>query len=294
MTLQATRAWSQRWRLALRIGGSGLLAATAAIHLDLYLTGYRSIPTIGGLFLAQVISAFLLAGVVLVTGSRLAAAAAAGFALFTLGGYLIALWVGMFGFREVRTTAGVAAGVVEVAAFFLLSLFAVAPDRPPAPSAPPAVGLRKLVRSGVVPGGGWLTAAAAVGACVVLAVSLAVEGPPSAGSTGAVLGSGMVGATVVLTNAHGFTLYWFSPDTPTSSKCNGACASYWPPVLGVPTAGRGVSGRLGTVRRADGAAQASFDGHPLYTYVGDGGPGQANGNDLDLSGGLWHEVTLQD
>jgi hypothetical protein len=28
----------------LRVAGSGLLIATAAIHLDLYLTGYRTIP----------------------------------------------------------------------------------------------------------------------------------------------------------------------------------------------------------------------------------------------------------
>jgi hypothetical protein len=47
-------------RLALRLAGGGLLIATGAIHLDLYLTGYRSIPTIGGLFLFQVIAAFVL------------------------------------------------------------------------------------------------------------------------------------------------------------------------------------------------------------------------------------------
>jgi predicted lipoprotein with Yx(FWY)xxD motif len=37
--------------------------------------------------------------------------------------------------------------------------------------------------------------------------------------------------------------------------------------------------------------QATFEGHPLYTYIGDSGPGEANGNDLNLNGGLWHEVT---
>jgi hypothetical protein len=54
----------------LRLAGAGLLAATGAIHLDLYLTGYRSIPTIGWLFLLQVIAAFGLAAAVLATGSR--------------------------------------------------------------------------------------------------------------------------------------------------------------------------------------------------------------------------------
>src|SRR5262250_2993633 len=64
--------------LILRVAGSGLLIATAAIHLDLYLTGYRTIPTIGWLFLLQVIAAFGLAAAVLATGRRLIAAAARG------------------------------------------------------------------------------------------------------------------------------------------------------------------------------------------------------------------------
>ena len=101
-------------RTLLRLAGAGLLAATAAIHLDLYLTGYRSIPTIGGLFLLQVIAAFALAAAVLATAfarrdglvPRLVAAAGAGFAVATLGGYLLSLWIGLFGFREVRTRPG--------------------------------------------------------------------------------------------------------------------------------------------------------------------------------------------
>ena len=103
----------------LRVAGSGLLIATAAIHLDLYLTGYRTIPTIGWLFLLQVIAAFGLGLAVLAIpsrlaiASRLAAAAGAGFALSTLGGYLLSVWIGLFGFKEVRTTAGIAAGLVD-------------------------------------------------------------------------------------------------------------------------------------------------------------------------------------
>ena len=111
----------------LRIAGAGLLIAAAAIHLDLYLTGYRSIPVIGGLFLLQVITGFLAGAVVLVTGSRLAAAAGAMFALATLGGYLLSVWAGLFGFTEIRTTAGTTAGVVEVAAFAALAVLAARP-----------------------------------------------------------------------------------------------------------------------------------------------------------------------
>ena len=117
----------------LRVAGSGLLIATAAIHLDLYLTGYRTIPTIGWLFLLQVIAAFGLGLAVLaipgrlVIPSRLAAGAGAGFALATLGGYLLSVWTGLFGFKEVRTGAGIAAGLVEVAAFVVLAALALAP-----------------------------------------------------------------------------------------------------------------------------------------------------------------------
>src|SRR6202050_2593782 len=89
------RTWQQ---LILRLAGAGLLVATAAIHLDLYLTGYRTIPTIGWLFLLQIISGFLLAALVLATGNRLIAAAGALFALSTLGGYLLSVQFGLFGF----------------------------------------------------------------------------------------------------------------------------------------------------------------------------------------------------
>ena len=99
-----------------------------------------------------------------------------------------------------------------------------------------------------------------------------------------------IGGVTVLTNAKGFTLYSFAPDTPTKSNCNGTCAKFWPPVKGAVTAS-GVKGTFGTIKRSDGSVQATFDGHPLYTFVGDTAPGQAKGNGLNLSGGVWHEVT---
>jgi predicted lipoprotein with Yx(FWY)xxD motif len=113
-----------------------------------------------------------------------------------------------------------------------------------------------------------------------------------AASSGSALKTTTIGGAHVLTNAKGFTLYWFAPDTPTKSKCYGSCATYWPPVKGPVTAGSGVTGKLGTITRSGGSVQATYNGHPLYTYAADSAPGQAKGNGLNLSGGVWHEVTV--
>jgi predicted lipoprotein with Yx(FWY)xxD motif len=113
-----------------------------------------------------------------------------------------------------------------------------------------------------------------------------------AAATATTLASKKVGSAVLLTNAKGFTLYWFGPDTSTKSNCNGSCASYWPPVPGPATAMTGVHGQIGVITRSSGAKQATFNGHPLYTYVSDTAPGEAKGNNLNISGGVWHDIVL--
>ena len=122
------------------------------------------------------------------------------------------------------------------------------------------------------------------------ASSAAASSPAAAGGTA--LAVRTIGSQQVVTNSAGRTLYWFAPDTSTTSKCTGSCATYWPPVKGPATAGSGVTGTLGTITRSDGTTQATYDGHPLYTYVGDTASGQAKGNGLNLSGGLWYEMTV--
>lgn len=122
--------------------------------------------------------------------------------------------------------------------------------------------------------------------------SAAATNSPSAPSSGAVVKTATIGSATVLTNAQGLTLYWFAPDTATKSNCNGSCASFWPPLKGPVTAGTGVTGTLGTITRSDGSMQATYNGHPLYTYVADTAAGEAKGNGLNLSGGVWHEVTV--
>ena len=115
------------------------------------------------------------------------------------------------------------------------------------------------------------------------------SGSPAAATAGS-LKTATIGSATVLTNASGFTLYSFAPDTPTTSNCNGTCAQNWPPVTGPATAS-GVTGTFSTIKRSDGSVQATFDGHPLYTFAGDTAPGQNKGNGLNAAGGLWHEIT---
>jgi predicted lipoprotein with Yx(FWY)xxD motif len=114
----------------------------------------------------------------------------------------------------------------------------------------------------------------------------------SAGTSASTLKTTKIGGATVLTDARGFTLYWFVPDTSTTSKCNGQCAQFWPPLKGPAAKGPGVTGTLGTIMRNDGSTQATWNGHPLYTYKGDTAPGQNKGNGLNISGGVWHEAKL--
>ena len=114
----------------------------------------------------------------------------------------------------------------------------------------------------------------------------------SAAAGGNTVTAKTIGSQQVLVDSQGMTLYWFAIDTPSKSNCSGSCATYWPPVKGPLTAGSGVTGTLGTITRSDGTKQATYLGHPLYTYIGDKSPGQATGNGKNLSGGLWWEMTV--
>jgi predicted lipoprotein with Yx(FWY)xxD motif len=146
---------------------------------------------------------------------------------------------------------------------------------------------------------GLAALALALSACASSSSSSPAASAPAAGagssapaSSGSTLNMTTINGTAVVTNSKGRTLYWFVPDTSTTSKCTGSCATFWPPVTGTVTAGTGVTGTLGTITRPDGTTQATYDGHPLYTYVGDSAAGQAKGNGLNLSGGVWYEMTV--
>jgi predicted lipoprotein with Yx(FWY)xxD motif len=175
-------------------------------------------------------------------------------------------------FTEVRTTAGIAAGVIEVVAFAALTgLAAMLARRGRAGSGPLA-----RPRTGA-PGTGRVVsvsvAAVSVAALAVLGASVAA-GRSAATGAGSALRTVRISSVMVLANAKGHSLYWFAPDTAAKSACSGTCALCWPPVTGPATAGPGVTGKLATITCSDGSVQATYDGHPLYTYFGDGAPGK--------------------
>jgi len=98
----------------------------------------------------------------------------------------------------------------------------------------------------------------------------------------------------ILATGSGHTLYAFAPDTASHSACVSATCTYvWPPLIahGTPTVAHGLRASLvGTIRRAGGARQVTYGGHPLYTYVTDPAPGAVMGQALDQSGGYWYVV----
>lgn len=100
----------------------------------------------------------------------------------------------------------------------------------------------------------------------------------------------------ILVDSSGRTLYLFEKDTGGKSLCTGGCASAWPPLLtkGKVQAGTGIStSLLGTINRGNGDMQATYNGHPLYTFSGDSRPGQTNGEGLTAFGARWYAVSAQ-
>jgi predicted lipoprotein with Yx(FWY)xxD motif len=95
----------------------------------------------------------------------------------------------------------------------------------------------------------------------------------------------------VLVNSKGRTLYMFVPDHQKRVTCKGSCAVAWPPLKlktgQKPTAGGAARKKL---LGMDGRV-VTYNRWPLYTYVGDSKPGQANGQAQNLNGGLWYVLS---
>jgi predicted lipoprotein with Yx(FWY)xxD motif len=129
-----------------------------------------------------------------------------------------------------------------------------------------------------------------------VATSTTTTAPPAGPGVPGVVDAATVGTLGrVLVDRAGDTLYRYGPDGFGAPRCTGACAVTWPPLTVAPgsrttVAGPGVSAAdVGTVTRADGSLQVTYDLRPLYTYSGDTAPGQANG---EGKGGTWAVVPV--
>ena len=127
--------------------------------------------------------------------------------------------------------------------------------------------------------------AAAGGATAAVATSSAASSPPPAATApAAVPGSTTVriahavvaGRTeAILTDAKGLPLYYYRPDTATRSLVSGSLAALWPPLTSAAPVAARLGGKLTVVNDVHGG-QVAYNGHLLYTFVGDG-PSRVNG-----------------
>ena len=127
-----------------------------------------------------------------------------------------------------------------------------------------------------------------------------VQQPMADGAEGSIIGSNLalgidsnakVGGAYLI-GYNGMTVYTYSPDTSNKSTCYGQCATNWPPYLVGPEDNltqlkAGVTGKVDTTTRTDGKIQVTYNGHPLYFYIGDKSGSDINGQGV---GGVWYVV----
>jgi predicted lipoprotein with Yx(FWY)xxD motif len=142
-----------------------------------------------------------------------------------------------------------------------------------------------------------LAAAAVLAACGAAGGTGTTSAPATnapAAATGTTVSTGTTSLGTVLTNAQGFTLYYFLPEqNSTIGACTGGCLTAWPPLVttGTPTGSSAVTGALATVSvMVNGAAESevTYNGWPLHTYASDTAAGQVNGQGI---AGKWFAVT---
>jgi predicted lipoprotein with Yx(FWY)xxD motif len=156
-----------------------------------------------------------------------------------------------------------------------------------------------LIVVGLVGGSSLGTAAADTGGASTSAsgTQATASAVATASAAGARVSIGRAaGVGKVLVDGKGRTLYLFEKDKKGSGKstCSGACAKAWPPLVtkGKPVAGAGVSSsKLGTIKRADGTTQVTYNGWPLYGFVEDHKAGEATGTGVTAFGGAWFPLS---
>jgi predicted lipoprotein with Yx(FWY)xxD motif len=142
---------------------------------------------------------------------------------------------------------------------------------------------RLTVRTGAFLGVGALAAA-----------SLALSGAgPAAAATPLLKSANIANYSGVLENAQSFSIYVLSVEKGAKLHCTGACLSTWRPLVvkssvKAVSVAKSVKGKIGFVKRTATTKQVTFNSFPIYTFVGDSGPNQSNGEAVSGDGGVWH------
>ena len=139
-----------------------------------------------------------------------------------------------------------------------------------------------------------------IGLIIAVAAALSLAGLSGAlaasdtASGPATVSTARTGLGRIIADGRGHTLYLFEKDRRGHSACSGTCAVYWPPLLthGKPMARSGAKqSLLGTIKRANGARQVTYAGHPVYRFIQDTRRGQTKGEGSVLFGAGWDALS---
>jgi predicted lipoprotein with Yx(FWY)xxD motif len=139
-----------------------------------------------------------------------------------------------------------------------------------------------------------IVAAAAVAVFAAAIFALHPSATHAAQAKGATVSTTKTSLGHIVVDSRGRTLYLFEKDRNGKSACSGQCAAFWPPLItnGKPVARNGARASLiGTIKRADGRLQVTYNHHPLYTFAQDTKAGQTNGEGVDAFGAQWYTVS---
>jgi predicted lipoprotein with Yx(FWY)xxD motif len=144
---------------------------------------------------------------------------------------------------------------------------------------------------------GLLVGLAALGVTGGIAAAANVQGSAAGGKTVKIGTRTIPGLGKILVSSSGRTLYMFAPDKDRKVTCvSSACVSAWPPLFlpagAKPKATGGAKqSLLSSVKDPKGGRVITYKGWPLYLFAGDRKPGQAIGQDLNVTGGFWYVIS---
>ena len=162
----------------------------------------------------------------------------------------------------------------------------------------------RLLLSGIGGFGALVISACGSGTAATTAPSAAPQTPAAsaapatatstaAPAAGVTLGVGHTGLGSFIVDGKGVSLYLFEADKGTRSTCYGDCATNWPPLVtsgGVAVSGGASMSLVGTTKRTDGTTEVTYNGHPLYYFVGDSKRGDTNGEGVVAFGAGWDVI----